>query len=224
MRTKRDNHLRTVTLVSAPWPLYNRPSIQLGTLKAYLKSQFPELEVQALHLYLRLAGEIGYQIYNAISKRTWLAESIYGALLFPERKNKIKKIFHRESHKNAVLGGLDFEALVSQTEKVSDSLIQSTDWNRCNLAGFTISQCQLTSTLYFIRRIKKAFPLLPIAVGGSMFSGDHAMGLLKNFPEVDMVVNGEGEGPLSELLRLLAVSKDGLDGLFIPGVVTRRAK
>lgn len=222
MKTKRDDHLRAVTLVSAPWPLYNRPSIQLGTLKAYLKSRFPQLEVQALHLYLRLAGEIGYQIYHAISQRTWLAESIYGALLFPERKDKIKKTFQRESQKNAVLRDMDFEALVSQTENASQHLIQSADWNRCNLAGFSISQCQLTATLYFIKRIKKAFPLLPIAVGGSMFSGDHAAGLLKNFPEVDMVVNGEGERPLSEVIRLLAVSKDGPEGLSAPGVVTRK--
>ena len=221
MRTKSDTHLRLVTLVSAPWPLYNRPSIQLGTLKAYLKSQFPKLDVRALHFYLNVAEKIGYKIYNAISKRTWLAESIYGALLFPERKDKIKKIFQRESQKNAVLTNTDFDALIAKTDRVSKGLIQTVDWNRCNLAGFSISQCQLTATLYFIKRIKKAFPHMPIAVGGSMFSGNHAVGLLKNFPEVDLVVNGEGESPLSELIRHMEAFNDRVDGLSIPGVVTR---
>ena len=222
MKTKGKNCLRSVALVSVPWPLYNRPSIQLGTLKAYLKSRYPKLEVQAHHLYLKLAQVIGYETYNAISKRTWLAESIYGALLFPKRKDKIKKMFQREAKRYAMLGNVDFEALVTQIQDASKNLFQSVDWHRCDLVGFSISQCQLTATLFYIKCLKKAFPLLPIAVGGPMFSGNHAAGLLKNFPEVDMVINGEGEGPLAQIISLLGASEGRPDNLSIPGVVTKK--
>ena len=75
--------LKSVVLVSTPWPIFNRPSIQLGTLKSYLKSQFPELEIIAHHFYLKLAETIGYKLYHAISERTWLAETVYAALLYP---------------------------------------------------------------------------------------------------------------------------------------------
>jgi len=69
--------LKSVVLLSTPWPIFNRPSIQLGSLKSYLKSQFPELEVVAHHFYLKIAETIGYKLYHAISERTWLAETVY---------------------------------------------------------------------------------------------------------------------------------------------------
>ena len=71
--------LEHIALVSTPWPLYNRPSIQLGALKAYLQQEFPKLQVHTLHLYLKVAESIGYKLYRAISERTWLAETVYAA-------------------------------------------------------------------------------------------------------------------------------------------------
>ncbi len=96
MKVKGTAQLKHVALVSTPWPLYSRPSIQLGTLKAYLRAQFPNLKVHALHVYLKVAESIGYKLYGAISERTWLAESVYAALLFPARAKEIEKIFYRE--------------------------------------------------------------------------------------------------------------------------------
>jgi hypothetical protein len=49
-----------VLLVSAPWPLFNRPSLPLGALKAYLSETLPGLNVQASHLFLKVANELGY--------------------------------------------------------------------------------------------------------------------------------------------------------------------
>ena len=74
MKTEKTDPLKRVVLVSTPWPLYSRPSIQLGTLKAYLRRDFPKLKVHALHIYLKVAESIGYKLYGAISERTWLAE------------------------------------------------------------------------------------------------------------------------------------------------------
>lgn len=214
-------HLERVVLVSTPWPLYNRPSIQLGALKAYLKTRFPDLKVEALHLYLKVAERIGYKRYHAISERTWLAESVYGALLFPERKNKIEKIFDREVRGKPDLRRVDFESLVMQVKEVSDTLMKSVDWGRYGLAGFSICLCQLTSSLYFIKRIKKGFPYLPVVVGGSMFSGDGTDALLETFPEVDFVVSGEGERPLSRLVRQTEALQGADACPPIPGVVAR---
>jgi ribosomal peptide maturation radical SAM protein 1 len=221
MRKKGAYHLKKVALVSTPWPLYNRPSVQLGTLKAYLRSQFPQLTVQGFHWYLNVAETLGYERYGAISRRTWLAEPVYGALLFPQRKDRIKKLFERQAKTKALVGPGDFDGLCSKVKKASERLIEAVDWTGFGLAGFSMSLCQLTSSLYFIRRIKKAFPLLPIVVGGAMFSGDHAVGLLKNFPEVDFVVNGEGERPLAQLIRMLTDPKVHGDLSPISGLVTR---
>ncbi|MDY6952744.1 MAG: RiPP maturation radical SAM C-methyltransferase, partial [Thermodesulfobacteriota bacterium] len=210
-----------MALISAPWPLYSRPSIQLGTLKAYLKAQFPTLKVQALHFYLKVAEGIGFRTYQAISERTWLAECLYGALLFPGRSRDIEKMFHREARGKAGLRGLDFQDLISQVKDVSEKLIDGVEWEHCGLAGVSICLCQLTSSLYFVKRIKQRAPDLPIVVGGSMFSGHATAGLLQAFPEVDFLVHGEGERPLSLLIQQMRNEGAGDDFSSIPGVVTR---
>ena len=101
--------LKSVVLLSTPWPVFSRPSIQLGTLKSYLKLQFPELEVIAHHFYLKLAETIGYRLYQAISERTWLAETVYAALLYPKRIESIEKLFHKEARGIPILRSVDFK-------------------------------------------------------------------------------------------------------------------
>ncbi len=55
MRFKHTAPLEKIILISAPWPLYSRPSIQIGTLKSYLKKELPDLKVDAHHFYLKVA-------------------------------------------------------------------------------------------------------------------------------------------------------------------------
>jgi ribosomal peptide maturation radical SAM protein 1 len=212
--------LKSVVLLSTPWPIFNRPSIQLGTLKSHLKSQFPELEVVAHHFYLKLAETIGYKFYHMISTKTWLAETVYAALLYPERLELIKKLFMKEAKGEPLLRDVDFKEMTDRVAEVSDEFINNENWNKFGLAGFSICLCQLTSTLYFIRCIKQKFPDLPIVVGGSMFTGVSAKNLLKMFPEIDFVNIGEGELPLSRLLRKLKDSPRTVDNPLIPGIVT----
>ena len=101
--TQSSQKSKKVSLISAPWPLYNRPSIQLGALKAYLQSIYPGLGVDARHFYLELAETIGYKLYHSISERTWIAESIYAALLYPERFEVVEKLFKREVRSKPIL-------------------------------------------------------------------------------------------------------------------------
>ena len=205
MKLRQKLPFSKVVLVSAPWPLYSRPSIQIGTLKSYLKKKFPDLKVDAHHFYLKVAEAIGYRRYQTISERTWLAETIYAALLYPERSEHIEKIFYKQAAGKSLLRGILFEPLTKQIQKISESFIHTIDWGGYGLAGFSICLCQLTASLYFIREIKKQFPNLFMVVGGSMFTGDATRNLFKFFPEIDVAVNGEGELPLS---RLIAYLKD----------------
>jgi ribosomal peptide maturation radical SAM protein 1 len=221
-KIKGNQHHMTLALFSTPWPLYDRPSIQLGALKAYLNAQNPDLQVVVHHVYLKMAEAIGYETYRTISKKTWLAESVYGAMLYPQRWDEIEALFKRAARGKAALAHIDFEQLCAKTRKTSEKLIASWDWSRYDVAGFSISLCQLMSSLYFIRHIKASCPMLPIVVGGSMFSGNHAAGLLQNFPEVDFVINGEGERPLARLLRLLTERRGDTDFAAVPGVVSRK--
>ncbi|MDI6687159.1 MAG: RiPP maturation radical SAM C-methyltransferase [Desulfobacterales bacterium] len=212
---------KPIVLVSTPWPLYSRPSIQLGALKAYLKSRFPKLQIKAFHLYLKVAERIGYKLYHEISERTWSAESIYAALLFPERINEIKKVFYHEAKNNIRLRKTDFDALIAKIKEISDNMIEAIDWDKFELAGFSICLCQLTSSLYFIRKIKKNFPNIRIVTGGSIFTGDTIYQMLKTFGEIDYVVSGEGELPITGLIRYLMKSDGNSKTPCIPGLVSR---
>ncbi|MGD9384240.1 MAG: RiPP maturation radical SAM C-methyltransferase [Desulfobacterales bacterium] len=203
MKLRRKLPFNKVLLVSAPWPLYSRPSVQIGTLKSYLKKKFPDLKVDAHHFYLKVAQTIGYRRYQAISERTWLAETIYAALLYPERHKHIEKIFYKQAAGKPLLRKILFDTLTKQIQKASETFIHTIDWGKYGLAGFSICFCQLTASLYFIRQVKKLFPNLFIVVGGSIFTGEATRNLFKFFPEIDIAINGEGELPLSRLIANL---------------------
>lgn len=161
------------------------------------------MRVEAHHIYLKLAASIGYRQYHEISKRTWLAESVYAALLYPERLERIEKLFDRESGGNSVLSEEKFISIISRVKNISDAIIDSRNWGEYLLAGFSVSLCQLTSALYFIKRIKNKFPKLLVAIGGSTFSGSRTKEFFRLFPEIDAVVNGEGELPFTQLIDCL---------------------
>ena len=221
MNTKSKAALRKIALISTPWPLYSRPSIQLGTLKAFLQARIPDLKIDAFHFYLSVAETIGYRLYHEISQRSWLAESMYAALLYPERIKQVEALFRKEVPAKAKLRMIKFKTLTQRVKKATDAFIRSQNWYAYGLLGFTISLCQLTSALYVIKRIKKKFPNLIIVVGGALTPGIAAPGILKKFPEVDVVVNGEGEMPLYHIIDHLRRTPPDLNLSKVHGVFTR---
>jgi ribosomal peptide maturation radical SAM protein 1 len=195
--------MEKMILVSTPWPMFNRPSIQLGALKAYLQGRFEDLKVNAHHFYLVLAVELGYDLYRSISKRTWLAECAYAALLYPDRVERIEKLFYRQASGRRILKKIRFESLIQRIKRITDDDIESIPWNQFGLVGLTICLCQLTSTLYYIKKIKSRYPALPVVVGGSTLSGTAISSFIRQFPEIDFIVRGEGEKPLADLVASL---------------------
>jgi ribosomal peptide maturation radical SAM protein 1 len=191
-----------VLLVSAPWPLFNRPSLPLGALKAYLSATMPGLQTETCHLFLKVAHALGYDRYQGVSRRVWRAEAVFSALLYPDRADHAQALYTR-TLKRGHSAPDDFKQLVRQVKRVIDDWIGQVDWPALDLAGFSISFCQVTASLYLISRIKDICPSLPVVVGGSSFSGEQSADLLKVFPNIDYLVVGEGERPLSGLLRHL---------------------
>jgi hypothetical protein len=222
MKPQQTNTCKSVILVSMPWSLFSRPSIQIGTLKAYLKLQFPCLNIAAHHFYLKVAETIGYKLYHSISESTWLAETIYAAMLSPEKLKTIEKIFYREAGVKPLFRKLSFKELVSKVRKVTDSFIENINWNKFCLAGFSVSQCQLTSSLYIIKQIKIKHPALKIVLGGSTFAGA-SKEVFKLISEIDFVVKGEGELPLSQLVHHLGISSKTDKIPSIKGVISRES-
>jgi ribosomal peptide maturation radical SAM protein 1 len=210
-----------VLLVSAPWPLFNRPSLPLGALKAYLSTALPHVQTDACHLFLQLAHALGYERYQGVSRRVWRAEAVFSALLYPAHAHLAESLYMR-TRKKADAAPDDFQQLVGQVKTVMDDWLQRIDWSALDLVGFTISFCQVTASLYLISQIKAICPSLPVVVGGSSFSGERSADLLKVFPDIDYLVVGEGERPLAGLLSHLIRPRprsitDLPDGVFFSG-------
>jgi ribosomal peptide maturation radical SAM protein 1 len=223
MKSKPKKTLSQIALISTPWPLFNRPSVQLGTLKAYLKDRISDLQIDTFHLYLQLAEAIGYHIYHEISERTWLAESIYAALLYPRNRQQAQRLFRKESVGKTRLQKIEFKALTRKIKKATDTFVHRQDWHAYGLIGFSISLCQMTSALYKIKPIKKKRPEVTIVVGGALTPAIAAPALLKNFADIDVVVNGEGELPLYHIIQDLRRSSSQPGRAPIEGVFARQA-
>jgi ribosomal peptide maturation radical SAM protein 1 len=213
--------MKGIVLVSTPWPLFNRPSVQLGSLKAFVRQNTPEIQVDAKHFYLSIAEEIGYDLYGNISERTWLAETPYAALLYPNRMSVIERFWKKRSSGVPIAKEYDLSELCGRLARISSRVVDSEDWDRYILAGFSICFGQLTSSLFFIREIKKSVPTLRIVVGGSACAGDLGVSLLDSFPEIDFVIQGEGELPLVNLINNLMGTQEDSGTVSIPGLVSR---
>jgi len=207
--------MKRVALISTPWPFFNRPSIQLGSLKAFVNQHIPHIHVDAHHFYLNIAAAIGYDIYHSISKGSWLSEIPYAALLFPEKWETIERFWKRLSASVPLIRGRELETLCCDIQRQSLRLVEKEDWDRYRLAGFSICFGQLTSSLYFIREIKKRAPVIKIVVGGSSCAGEMGESLHQTFSETDFVIRGEGEIPLAHLIDALWKNEEDIESIRV---------
>ena len=209
-----------ITLISAPWPLFNRPSIQLGALKAFLLASLPEVNVKAFHAYLLVAAELGYDLYGPISRRTWLAEIPYAALLYPEQKEVLTRFWRMQQRNMPPDQRSDLGLVCGRVEAATRRFLDGVSWERTRLVGLSICLGQLTSSLYMAHEIRGRAPGAAIVTGGSSCAGAMGRSLLNTFPDIDYVIGGEGEGSLLHLARSLLEPDAGPVPPF-PGLMTR---
>jgi len=190
-----------VALLSMPWSIFNRPSIQLGALKSYLERE-SSCQVDNYHPYLHLAKAISTELYSQIGLSGWAGEALFAPLLFPEKRDDARKLF-RQSLAGKVKPLPDFDELVSRIELSCNQWLSTITLNQYNLIGFSICFSQLFPSLYLAKKIKNQLSGMPILFGGSSCSGDIGESLIQHFPEIDYLIDGEGEQPLLDLCHFL---------------------
>jgi len=190
-----------LALISMPWSIFNRPSIQLGSLKAFMEKEM-NCRVDNFHPYLNIARTIGTETYRRISRNSWAGEALFAPLLFHEQKDKARELYFSVLPKKEQPVP-DFDKLVSTIEKRCLDWISSFELNQYNLIGFSVCFNQLFPSLYMANRFKRTLKKVQIVFGGSSCTGQIGQSLLHHFPEVDYVVDGEGEQSLLSLCRTL---------------------
>jgi ribosomal peptide maturation radical SAM protein 1 len=210
-----------LALVCMPWPLADRPSIQIAALKAYIEQQHPgTVSARAFHPYLGVAAALGSPLYQTIAARSWLAEAIYASLRFPQQLKRVQDLVRRLGSSRHGAAPLDVAAVGDRLRAVHEQSRLFEQLAEANLVGISVCLAQLTASLYLAQEVKRRSPSTPIVLGGSMVCGRIGRSLLETFPEIDYIVNGEGEKPLAALTnRLLTPSP--LDPQGIPGLLSR---
>ncbi len=129
------------------------------------------------------------------------------AILYPSSLLTIASCLEREGHEILVY---DADARGAGHEQTVKDLIAFAP----DIAGFTVMTPVLEATARCCKSLKSALPGVTTIAGGV-----HPTALpvrtLQEFPEIDLVVKGEGERTLPAVVRRLAAgdSLDGLDGI-----------
>lgn len=194
-----------IALIAPPWQIYNRPSIQIAALKAFLKEQRPEYQIKNFHPYIFIASSTDFETYNRISQSGWASEAVCAALLFPEKKTTAIKLIGSAlfKKKQGKTNKFEAERILETTQKSIAEYIKKLPLNDLKLVGITACLNQLTAGLYIASIIKESAPELPIVMGGSSCAEESGWSILNYFPFIDYVINGEGELPLLSLCDFL---------------------
>lgn len=191
-----------LALIAMPWSIFNRPSIQLGALKAYLERE-SDHQVDTYHAYLPVARAISPEIYRQIALSGWAGEAVFAPLVFPEQGAAARKLFGQCLH-GKVTPLPDFDELVTAVEKSCLQLLTTLPWREYTLVGFSLCFSQLFASLYLAQKIKDLSPQTVIVFGGSSCSGDIGRSLIDHFPQIDYLIDGEGERQLLHLMDFLS--------------------
>jgi ribosomal peptide maturation radical SAM protein 1 len=103
-----------------------------------------------------------------------------------------------------------------------DAFLQSVDWNCYDVVGFSVMVGQTVSALAISKRIKELQLPCRIVFGGPNTLGPPGRELIRSFPEIDFVLQGEADETFSRLVERIRSSTYAIDD--IPGLIFRNER
>jgi ribosomal peptide maturation radical SAM protein 1 len=229
-----------VLLVSMPFMEFDRPSIQLGLLKAIATAHgFP---ARTFHANLDFAARIGLETYRRLSEQRgamvgdWLfsLEAFGEAAPDPEDRllddlspqlSYLSELVYARSELHRFvrvhrpdlrdrLGDLRREAVPAYLDQLVDDL----DLAGVRVVGFTSTFQQNAASFALARRVKRRHPGITTVFGGANFDGEMGLELVRAVDCIDFAVIGEAETTFPSLLDALAA---GADAGQVPGIARR---
>jgi ribosomal peptide maturation radical SAM protein 1 len=182
-----------------PFVSVRYPSPALSLLKSILRESGVQCDVAYLNVLFQ--SYVGHpEIYEAIADFMIVGETVFGQELFDEQWG--------QSHRGR-LEELDGPLLPAgpMRNSIRDALLElrtmagpflqmclsQINWDHYDIVGFTSVYSQQVASLALARHIKQRFPDKVIAFGGASCEEEMGRGLLRLFPFVDWVFNGEAD-------------------------------
>ncbi len=216
-----------VALVALPWSRADRPSPAIAALLAHVRRHRPDVRVKGHYEFLSIADAIGRELYHQISEDCYLmGELLYTPLLYPERSDAVRQEFVRwvagkaggRERLEDKGTGEELYALIQETLHQNLNRL-ATELVSFDVVGLTTCFGQLFGNIALADRLKRIAPDVKIVLGGSTISSRVGPSILKEYPAIDFIVQGEGERPFVALLASLGSKAAG--GLDIVGLLTR---
>lgn len=215
-----------VALVSMPFQVRVRPSIQISLLAGYAIEAGHE--VDQLSLNLELAARMDLDRYDMLcnqGRNLFLGDFVFAAEAFgddaPPIPEDLEILLATESGpEGAAQLAEDLIALRVETiPAYLDHLMESIDWGSYDVVGFTSTFQQTAASLAMARRIKSVYPEPLMLFGGANFEGVMGQELVRSIDTVDYAISGEADVSFPEFL---AAVSSGKDPTVVPGVIGRR--
>ncbi|WNG18805.1 RiPP maturation radical SAM C-methyltransferase [Cystobacter fuscus] len=218
-----------LTLISLPWSAMNRPSAALGALAAYVRQHEPRVDVEVRYEYAHVGTTLGARLYGELANLAYEAgELLYMPLLYPEKRDEVLVYAARElAARNPEPGELwpgasSWEEVARSTldviERHLEALAREVAGD-ADVVGLTTCFGQLFANVALAQRIKALAPDTKILLGGSTISGRVGPSVMREYPYLDFITQGEGELPLVGLLRALLADRAAMP--TVPGLLTR---
>ncbi len=182
------------------------------------------------YLNLRLAGELGFDVYNALgelSPPTALVGDWVFAHLVDERVEARADLYVRDvllgDHESYFSPDVTAEVLRirDRASAFLDECLAGRAWEQYSIVGFTTSFQQNCASLALARRLKQRHPQIQIVFGGANCEGEMGIALHRRHRFLDYVVSGEAELVLPHLLAAVA---QGRRPASMPGLIVREGE
>lgn len=209
-------------LVSMPFMHIDRPSIQLGLLKAVGQAHgFP---VRTLHANLDFAKQIGAGYYRELAdhRKRLVGDWLFSIEAFGDAApDQDVGLLTEFGDQLAYLTGKSARLERARSVDVPaflDQLLAAFPWDEVRVAGFSCTFQQSVASFALARRLKALYPDIVTVFGGANFDGEMGLELVRTVDCVDFAVIGEGDSAFPGLLSALAA---GTDPVQVPGVASR---
>lgn len=205
-------------LVSMPWFWAYLPSIQLAIVAEVLARS--NIRSDTFEFYADFAEATGINLYKAIANGSAAtAELLFSQFYFEDHGQQ-----YRSDRPSLGLGPKEvedavFDFLSPVVEDHLDRWYAEVDWSRYSTVCFSLTASQTAPSMAMAKRIKADHPEMRIVFGGSSCAGEMGRATARVCPEVDVVVHGEAESTLPELVEALAGRRDLA---AVPGISWRK--
>lgn len=207
-----------VHLLSLPWGVKHIPSIQIGSLKAYLKKNRPDLSVTAHHLHLSIPSEVFSEDHYWLSVAKNFHEAYYLYLLSRRFGKKFElpspEVLYEELRRHAEMGRKDFNFLSREdldklavvTERLLEETVVTPALGASKiLIGMTTNFLQTYANVYAYAYLEERLKGkdLTFLLGGSSVSYPQVVSTLIGLGMKAHIIVGEGEKKLLEFIQRL---------------------